>query len=62
MTHLLFDSEAAELLRLTSRQVAKLAKRGELPHVVLPGGEVRYDPDDLAKWVAARKRPGGEIG
>ena len=56
-TTLLTDSEAAELLRLTSRQVAKLARRGELPSVHLPGGEIRFDPDDLRQWVETLKRP-----
>jgi excisionase family DNA binding protein len=56
-TTLLTDSEAAEILRLTARQVARLARRGELPSVELPGGEVRFDPDDLRAWVESRKRP-----
>lgn len=56
-TTLLTDSEAADMLRLTSRQVARLAKRGELPSVQLPGNEVRYDPDDIRRWVESRKRP-----
>lgn len=56
-THLLTDSEAAELLRLTPRQVARLAKRGELPSVELPGNEIRFDADDLRRWVDSHKRP-----
>jgi excisionase family DNA binding protein len=56
-TTLLTDSEAADILRLTPRQVARLAKRGELPSVQLPGGEVRYDLDDLRAWVESHKRP-----
>ena len=62
MTHLLTDSETAELLRLTSRQVARLAKRGELPSVILPGNEVRFDPEDIREWVETRKRPAGKGG
>jgi excisionase family DNA binding protein len=56
-TTLLTDSEAAELLRLTPRQVARLAKRGELPTVCLPGNELRFDPDDLRAWIDGRKQP-----
>jgi excisionase family DNA binding protein len=56
-TTLLTDSEAAEILRLTPRQVARLARRGELPSVQLPGNEVRFDPDDIRRWVETRKRP-----
>ena len=44
MVQLITESEAAELLRLTPRQVLRFAKRGELPSVILPGNEVRFDP------------------
>jgi excisionase family DNA binding protein len=54
---LLTDSEAADILGLTSRQVAKLARRGELPRVTLPCNEVRFDLDDLWRWVESHKRP-----
>lgn len=59
---LLLDSEAAEILRLTSRQVARLAKQGELPTVHLPGGEIRFDADELREWVQRRKRPANGEG
>jgi excisionase family DNA binding protein len=62
MTRLITDSEAAELLALTPRQVARLAKRGELPSVKLPGEETRYDPDDIRQWVESHKRPMPERG
>jgi excisionase family DNA binding protein len=57
MGTLLTDSEAADFLRLTTRQVVRLAKRGDVPSVNLPDGEVRFDLDDLRQWVEARKRP-----
>jgi excisionase family DNA binding protein len=62
--NLLTDSEAADVLRLTARQVARLAKRGDLPSVELPGGERRFDLDDLRAWVESLKRPAtaGEAG
>jgi len=50
------------MLRLTPRQVARLAKRGELPSVQLPGNEVRFDPDDIRRWVESCKRPLPEGG
>jgi len=59
---LLAISEAAELLRLTPRQVAKLARRGELPSVLLPGNEIRFDHADIRQWVETRKRPVAEGG
>ena len=55
-THLLTNVEAGELLRLTPRQVLRLAKRGELPAVHLPGDEIRFDPADIAQWVESRKQ------
>ena len=58
---LLTDSEAAEILRLTPRQVARLAKRGELPSVQMPGDEIRFDLEDLRLWVETRKRPARAI-
>ncbi len=58
MSNLLTESEAAEFLRLTPRQVLRFAKRGELPSVILPGNEVRFDPAELSRWVESRKRPG----
>ena len=61
-TKLLDAFDAADLLRLTPRQVAKLARRGELPSVNLPGDEVRFDPDDIQRWVESRKRPAMEGG
>jgi excisionase family DNA binding protein len=56
-TILVTKDEAADVLRLTPRQVARLAKKGILPSVELPGGEVRFDPDDLRAWVETLKRP-----
>jgi len=56
MTTLLTDSETAEILRLTPRQVARLARRGELPSVELTGKEIRFDPDDIRRFVESRKR------
>jgi excisionase family DNA binding protein len=61
-TTLLTDAEAGEILRLTPRQVAYLARRGELPSVTLPGNQLRFDPDDIRRWVDARKRPASGQG
>ena len=60
MTTLLTESEAADVLRLTARQVLRLASRGELPSVRLPNKAVRFDPDDLREFVEAHKRPAQE--
>jgi excisionase family DNA binding protein len=57
MTTLLTDLEASELLRLTPRQVVILARRGAIPSIRLPGGEIRFDADDLRQWLDSLKRP-----
>lgn len=57
---LITESEAAELLGLTPRQVVRLANRGELPRVVFPNREVRFDQADLAAFVESHKRTATE--
>ena len=62
MATLLNESQVADLLGLTPRQVLRLAKRGELPSLNLPGGETRFDVDDLRHWVESLKRPATVLG
>jgi hypothetical protein len=50
-------SEAGRLLGMLPARVTRLAKRGELPCVVLPDGELRYSEEDLREWVAEFRRP-----
>jgi len=57
MTTLLSESEAGAILRLTPRQILKLAKAGQLPAIRLPGNELRFDADDLRTWIETRKQP-----
>jgi predicted site-specific integrase-resolvase len=57
MSTLLTDSEAGDILKLTPRQVARLAKRGQIPSIELPNGETRFDSDDIRKWIETCKRP-----
>lgn len=61
MTHLITDSEAADLLRMPTSRLVRLAKAGNVPHVLLPDGEVRFSPDDLAGWINAHKQPAREV-
>lgn len=55
LPHLLTPSEAADRLAMTTRTLERLARRGEVPCVVMPGGALAFDPADLAGWVARRK-------
>ncbi len=54
--NLLTADEVADRLSLTPARVKRLAKRDELPHVSLPGGEVRFSAEDLDRWIEDRKR------
>ena len=59
--HLLTPGEAAEILRLTRLQVSRLARKGILPTVVLPGDELRFDEGDLWQWVDDRRQTETEV-
>ena len=59
---LLNPSDAAAVLMLTPAQVRTLVRRGLLPHVVFPNGEIRFDPNDIRQWVESLKRPAAEGG
>jgi excisionase family DNA binding protein len=56
MTKLLTQVEAADFLSLTPRQVLRLANRGELPRIIFPNREVRFDQADLSRFVESYKR------
>jgi hypothetical protein len=55
---LLTESQVSELLSLTPRQVMRMSGRDELPVVVLPNGEVRFDRSEIERLVASLKRNG----
>ena len=57
MGMLITDSEAAEMLRMTVRQLARLARRRELPSIHLPNGDLRFDVEDLQQWINSLKQP-----
>jgi len=48
---------AGRLLDMLPARVTRLAKRGDLPCVILPDGEVRYSEDDLRSWVEEHRHP-----
>jgi excisionase family DNA binding protein len=54
---LLSGSEAATLLRILRARLLRLARRGEVPHILLPDGEIRFRRADLVAWVATYERP-----
>lgn len=60
-THLLTEAEAGELLRMLPARVARLAKRGIIPHIALPDGEMRYCASDLLAWASQYRQPGATV-
>jgi excisionase family DNA binding protein len=52
---LLTPVEVAEWLSVPARWVERTARRGELPAIELPGGELVFEVADLAEWLRRRK-------
>lgn len=53
---LLTTAEAAQVLRMLPARLARLAKAGKLPTVMLPDGEIRFDRGDLRIWIDQHKQ------
>lgn len=49
--------DVAEILLISTRRVQSLVERNALPHILLPTGEIRFDIDDIHKWIEAHKQP-----
>ena len=59
---LMKPSQVDSLLRYPSGRSQRLARKGLIPHVELPDGEIRFDPEVIHDWIADRSRPGKEAG
>ena len=57
MKRLVTEYGASTILGISHQEVLKLVDREEIPHVHLPSGDVRFDPDDLRRWAESYKRP-----
>lgn len=55
-TRLLSVHEAADRLCMLPARLGRLAKALAVPHIVLPDGEIRFDPGDLDDWVELHKQ------
>lgn len=51
MSHLIDHFGAASLLGINPDRVRAMVRAGEVPYVALPGGVVRFDADELRRWV-----------
>ncbi len=49
------------LLRYPIGRSLKLAKRGKLPHIVLPDGEIRFRETDIEQIVTSPAQPAQRI-
>jgi excisionase family DNA binding protein len=54
MIEILTPGEVAELLRLSSNKIIAMARRGELPFLILDG-RMRFEAADIEDWIKARK-------
>jgi hypothetical protein len=47
-------------LTLPTSEVVRLARRGQIPCVTLPNGEVMFEPARLARWVRSLPAAAGK--
>jgi hypothetical protein len=57
LPHLLTGGQVARWLLVSTRCVAQMARAGELPSVLLPNGDVMFEPSALLAWLEGRRRP-----
>ncbi len=48
---LLKASEVDSRLRYPSGRILRLARKGLIPHITLPDGEIRFDADAVDQWL-----------
>lgn len=51
----------ASLLYVSERQINRWADAGEIPVILLPNGERRFDGDAVRAWLQSRSQPFGTI-
>jgi hypothetical protein len=54
---LLTPAEVGAWLCLPVKRVLRLTREGVLPYVELPGGDIMFEPRELAIWIALHRRP-----
>ena len=59
-SQLLNEVQAAAILAMPARRLLKLARQWLVPHVRLPDGEIRFDPEALTRWVAEHAHDASE--
>ncbi len=54
MTALLTARHVAEVVGVSPETILRWVRRGDLPAIRLPGGAVRFRPDEIEAWLAER--------
>jgi excisionase family DNA binding protein len=54
---LLTARAVADLLGVSAETVLRWTRRGELPAIRLPGGAIRFRPEELEGWLSERATP-----
>ena len=54
---LLTPTDLDRLLSYPRGRAKRLARKGAIPHVRLPDGEIRFDRQEIAEWLNARAVP-----
>jgi hypothetical protein len=44
-------------LNMPTARVIRLARKGEIPCLALPDGELLFDPTELVAWIARLRKP-----
>jgi len=52
ITNLIKIKELANMLGYSPNYVYNLVNRGEIPHLKLPTGAIRFDRDEIERWIA----------
>ena len=55
--NLLTEYGAADVLGITPDRIRQLVRDEVIPHVLLPGEIIRFDPVDLRLFISSRRRP-----
>jgi hypothetical protein len=53
---LLTPVEVGIWLSWPTARVVRAARRGEIPHILLPNGDVMFEKTDLSRWAATLRR------
>jgi hypothetical protein len=60
LPRLLTAENVADWLGLTVRQINRLAKQQKIPSIVLPTGDLVFDPEALTAWLETTRSGKGE--